>query len=78
MGMFNKPINGFKTIANAWKRGNRLQASITSAAVASTVAGAGIAGNRVGDSQGAAGIGTAAGTGLGVAGALGMLGKIGK
>ena len=72
MGMFNKPINGFKTIANAWKRSDRLQASITSAAVASTVAGAGI-----GDSQGSAGIGTAAGTGLGVASAL-MLGKIGK
>ena len=70
MGMFNKPINGFKTIADAWKRGDRLQASITSAA--------GIAGNRVGGSQGSAGIGTAAGTGLGVAGALGMLGKIGK
>ena len=78
MGMFNKPINGFKTIADAWKRGDRLQASITSAAVASTVAGAGIAGNRVGDNQGSASIGTAAGTGLGVAGALGMLGKIGK
>lgn len=77
MGMFNKPINGFKTIANAWKRSDRLQASITSAAVASTVAGTGIADNRVGDSQGSAGIGIAAGTGLGVASAL-MLGKIGK
>lgn len=78
MGMFNKPINGFKVITNAWKRGDRLQASAKSAAVATSVIGGGIAGNRVGDSQGSAGIGTAAGTGLGVAGALGMLGKIGK
>ena len=44
MGMFSKPINGFKVIADAWKRGDRLQASATSAAVATSVIGGGIAG----------------------------------
>lgn len=78
MGMFNKPINGFKVIADAWKRGDRLQASATSAAIATSVIGGGIAGNRVGNSQGHEDIGTAAGSGLGIAGGLALLGKIGK
>ena len=78
MGMFNKPINGFKIITNAWKRGNRLQASATSTAIATSIIGGGIAGNRVGNSQGYEGIGTAAGSGLGIAGGLALLGKIGR